>query len=140
MIEDHANRQHVLGLMKRLDAILVAVLNPKFLELRQILRHGIIEREFAFLDQLGNRHTAETLGLRALHEDIVEFDGAFLLDVCIADAASFLHAVVIEDADCARQLASVHIRLQHFLSIRSLGIDNFFLRTSRKAARQSKKE
>ena len=112
MVEHHTNRQHVLCFVERLDTILVAVLHPKFLELRQILRHRVVQRELTLLDEFRDGHTAEALRLRTLHKDIVEADGTFLLNVCITDATRLLHAIIVEDADCTREFASVNIRLQ----------------------------
>ena len=140
MIQHHANRQHVLGFVERLDAVLVAVLNPKLVELWQILRHGVIERYLAFLDQLRNRHTAETLCLRALHEHIVELDGAFLLHIRIADAARLLHAVVIENTDCTRQLTAVKVRLKCLFGKRCLRIGDFLLAACTHAKHDQQKE
>ena len=127
MVQDHSNCQNVLGFVKCLDAVPVAVLHPKFVELRQILRNGIIQRDFALFDQFGNRHSAEALCLGTLHEDVIESDGTLLLHIRIADAASFLHAVIVENADCTRQFAAINIGLQHFFGKCRLGFDDFRL-------------
>ena len=126
--------------MERLDAVLVAVLDPKFLELRQILRHGIVERELTPFHQLGDCHAAETLCLRALHKHVVEPNGTFLLHIRIADAASLLHAVVVEDADCTRQLAAVDVGLERLTGKRGLRIDDFLLGACTQAKRHQQKE
>ena len=140
MVQDHSNCQDVLGLVKRFDAVPVAVLHPKFVELRQILRNGIIQRDFALLDQLGNRHATEALCLRALHENIIESDGTLLLHIRIADAASLLHAVIVENADRSRQFATINIGLQHFFGKRCLGFDDFRLGICCQAKRDQQKE
>ena len=103
----------------------------------QVFRHRVIERELAFLHQLGDGDTAETLRLRALHEHIVHRDGTFLLHIGISDAAGLLYTVVVEHTDGTRQCPAVDKGLQHLLCKGGLGVDDFGPGRCRQTARQS---
>ena len=135
MVHHHADCQHILSFVQRLDAVLVAVLYPQLLELRQVLRDRIIEGKFALFHQFGDSYAAEAFCLRALHKYIVQANGTFRLDIGITDAADFLYTVVVENANSTGQFTSVKVGLQRLAGNGCFGIDNFLLRCCSQAKR-----
>ena len=133
MVEDHPYGQDILGFMQHHNAVVLFDPHPQFLELGKIFIYGIVQREFSLLNQFGNRHTAESFGLRALHKDIVHLDGAFGRHIGIPDAAGLLHAVFVKHADGAGQFSPVYIGLQHLFCKFCLGINDFLLGFGRQA-------
>ena len=113
MVQHHADRQRGLRLDKRLHVVLHAAVDPQRLELGQVLRDRIVETDLPLLDELRNRHAAEALRLRTLHERIVQRNRTLRARVGIADAVDLLSPVVVDDRNRARQLTVLDIRLEH---------------------------
>ena len=130
VVEAHADRQDILGLAQRADAVRLAVQDPQRLKLGQVLRDGIVQFDQPVLDQLRDRHAAEPLRLGTLHVDVVHLDRTLRLDVGIADAADLLDAVLVEDTDRAREMALLHIRRKGVLGERCSRIDGAIARTA----------
>ncbi len=112
VVQNHAHREDVLRLFERLDVVRHAAVHPQRREFGQIFRDGIVERDFAFLDELGDRHAAEALRLRTHHEHVVDRDRTFLRDVGVSDAVDLLDAVVVHDRNRAGELPPFDPRLQ----------------------------
>ena len=108
--------------MQGLDAIFLLIQNPQIFKLGEVLRHGIVQRDFAFFDELRYGHSAESLGLGALHESVVHLDLALGGHIGVTNAASLLDSIFVKNTDGSGQLAIVHIRLQDVLGISGLGI------------------
>ena len=117
MIKHHTHGKHVLGLVQHTYTIFVLYFHPQLLKLGKILRNRIIERKLTLLNKFSNGNATETLGLRALHKHIVQFDGTLLLYISIANAAYFLYTILVEYTDSTSKLTTLHIRLQCLLRI-----------------------
>ena len=87
MVHDLTDRKHVLRLYDTANTVALRRLHPKLTELRKVLGHGIIKIQLALFNKHGNRNTAKTLGLGALHVDIVKPDRTLLLNISISNAS-----------------------------------------------------
>ena len=90
-------------------------LDPKRLELGQVLGHGIVEVELPFLHENGDRHAAEAFRLRTLHIDVVQGDRTLGVGVGIAETGRLLDTILVEHADGPGQLAGINILLERVL-------------------------
>ena len=122
MIHHHTYSEHVLGLVHLADAVLVLVQHPELAELGQIFGHRVVKGNLALFYQFGNGHTAETLGLGALHKNVVHLYAPLSSHICIAYAAGLLHAVIIKHAYGSGELAALYIRQQRVPGISGLRI------------------
>ena len=110
VVEAHAHGEDVLRLDERLDAVGLASVYPESRELGKVFGDGIVEADLPLLDELRDRHAAEAFRLGALHVDVVGGDLALRGDICVAEARRLGHAVAVEHAHHAGELALLDIR------------------------------
>ena len=112
MIHDHADGERIFRPDQRFYAIFVGGQHPEFLEFRQVFGNGVVQGDFAFFDQHGDRDAAEPFCLRALHKNIIHRNRTLGRNIGIADAGGLLNAVFIKNVDCSRQLSALDKRSQ----------------------------
>ena len=105
VVHDHTDGQGVFSRNSFDFALLALDCHLEIFELRKILGNGIVKRKFSLFHKNGNGHTAESLGLGALHIGAVQSDGAFFGRIGIAHAGGFLQVAFAENTDGSGECA-----------------------------------
>ena len=104
MIHAHTDGKSVLRLGETTHIRGGAVGNPKRLKFRDVFRNRVVKRNAPFFHKLCYRDAAEAFRLRALHEVVVERNGALGGNISIACAANLFNAIVVQHDNGSRKL------------------------------------